>query len=255
MSGEGIFVKELEAALLDGRIDVAVHSLKDLPLAMPAGIALAAVTAREDPRDAFISRSGNDFAGLPAGSKVGTSSVRRRSQLLFARRDLEMQDIRGNVDTRLRKLDEGRYDAIVLAACGLIRLGLDERISEYLPFERMLPEPGQGALGIQARDDDTEVLEIVHGLNDPSARACVEAERAFLGRLGGGCRVPIAAFAQMSGKELTLQGAVLSPDGLNRLHGHAAGPPNAPVQLGEQLGDQLRMQGAEDLLKTSHLRP
>lgn len=255
MSGEGIFVKELEAALLDGRIDVAVHSLKDVPLEMPAGIALAAVTEREDARDALISRTGKGFESLPAGSKIGTSSLRRRSQLLFARRDLDMQDIRGNVDTRLRKLDEGRYDAIVLAACGLIRLGLDERITEYLPFERMLPEPGQGALGIQARADDGEVLEIVNSLNEPSARACVEAERAFLGRLGGGCRVPIAAYAELTVSTLTLRGAVMSPDGLNRLHGEASGPANAPVQLGEQLGDQLRMQGAEDLLKTSHLRP
>jgi hydroxymethylbilane synthase len=251
MSGEGIFVKELEAALLDGRIDLAVHSLKDLPLAMPAWISLAAVTEREDARDAFISRSGKDFASLPAGSKVGTSSLRRRSQLLFARRDLDMQDIRGNVDTRLRKLEEGRYDAIVVAACGLIRLGLDERITEYLPFARMLPEPGQGSLGIQARSDDAEVLEIVKGLNDPSSRACVEAERAFLGSLGGGCRVPIAAFAQLSVSTLTLQGAVMSPDGTKRLHGQVSCPANAlraPDRLGRQLGDQLRAQGAEDVL-------
>ena len=161
-----------------------------------------------------------------------------------------MMDIRGNVDTRLRKLDEGRYDAVVLAACGLIRLGLEERITEYLPFEQMLPEPGQGALGIEARDDDDDTLEIVQQLNDPTARVCVETERAFLGALGGGCRVPIAAYAQVSSGTLQLDGAVLSPDGSRRLRDHADGPADSPTQLGRRLADRLCAQGAEDLLKS-----
>ncbi len=250
MSGEGIFVKELETALLKGEIDLAVHSMKDLPLQLPKGLCVAAVTEREDARDALVSRSGQSFAELPAGSRVGTSSLRRRSQLLFARRDLEMMDIRGNVDTRLRKLDEGRYDAVVLAACGLIRLGLEERITEYLSFEQMLPEPGQGALGIEAREEDDETLKILRQLDDPTTRACVETERAFLGALGGGCRVPIAAYAQVSRGTLQLDGAVLSPDGSRRLRDHADGLASSPTQLGRRLADRLRAQGAEELLKS-----
>ncbi|MBI4323583.1 MAG: hydroxymethylbilane synthase [Candidatus Omnitrophica bacterium] len=250
MSGEGIFVKELETALLKGEIDLAVHSMKDLPLELPKGLCVAAVTERQDARDALASRSGQSFAELPAGSRVGTSSLRRRSQLLFARRDLEMMDIRGNVDTRLRKLDEGRYDAVVLAACGLIRLGLEGRITEYLPFEQMLPEPGQGALGIEARRDDDDTLKMLQSLDDPTSRACVETERAFLNALGGGCRVPIAAYAQVSGGTLQLDGAVLSPDGSRRLHDHADGSADSPVQLGEILARRLIDQGAEELLKT-----
>ena len=251
MSGEGIFVKELETALLKGEIDLAVHSMKDLPIQLPNGLSLAAVTERQDARDALVSRSGQSLAELPAGSRVGTSSLRRRSQLLFARRDLEMMDIRGNVDTRLRKLDEGRYDAVVLAACGLIRLGLEERITEYLPLERMLPEPGQGALGIEAREDDDDALEILRQLDDSAARACVETERAFLGALGGGCRVPIAAYAQVSSGTLQLDGAVVAPDGSRRLRDHADGPADSPAQLGRTLAARLRAQGAEALLKSA----
>src|SRR3989338_8119969 len=195
MSGEGIFVKELEAALMDKTVDLAVHSLKDLPLEIPRALRIAAVLEREEPRDALVSRSGEPFDRLPAGSRVGTSSLRRRSQLLHRRKDLQMMEIRGNVDTRLRKLDDGQYDAIVVAACGLIRLGLEDRISEDLDGSVMLPEPGQGALAVEARTDDREAQTMLDALEDPESRACTEAERAFLRALGGGCRVPIAALA------------------------------------------------------------
>jgi len=249
MGGEGVFVKELEAALLECQIDCAVHSMKDLPLEIPPGLRLTAVLEREEPRDAVVSRSGEPFDRLPAGSRIGTSSVRRRSQLLHRRGDLQMVEIRGNVDTRLRKLDEGRYDAIVIAACGLIRLGLEERISEYLDLSIMLPEPGQGALAIEARADDPEGLELLSGLDDPPSRACVEAERSFLRALGGGCRVPIAAYAAYTNGQLELEGAVIAPDGSSQVRGKLTGSMAEPITLGEHLAAQLTQRGAKDLLK------
>lgn len=249
LGGEGIFVKELETALLDGAIDLAVHSMKDLPVKIPARIRLAAVTEREDARDALVSRTGQMLEQLPAGAKVGTSSLRRASQMRLRRQDLELAPIRGNVDTRLRKLDEGQYDAIVVAAAGLIRLGLDERISQYLGPEWMLPEPGQGALGIEARDDDAETIEVLQAVNDPVARACVEAERAFLEALGGGCRVPIAALAEVRGEELVLDGAVIAADGSKRLREQASGPLQKPKELGQSLAERLKTQGALELLR------
>src|SRR3989338_8579598 len=248
MGGEGIFVKELEAALLGGEVDLAVHSLKDLPLAAPAGVRLTAVLSREEPRDALVARDVGQLADLPPGARVGTSSLRRRSQLLRQRRDVVPVDIRGNVDTRLRKLCEGQFDAIIVAACGLIRLGLNDHISEYLDFSIMLPEPGQGALAVETRSDDGELLEMVGGLEDPVSRACVEAERAFLGGLGGGCRVPISAYAQNRGGTLTLQGAVTAPDGREEVRGEASGPMTEPVDLGRRLADDLAGRGARDLL-------
>ena len=252
LGGEGVFVKELEAALLDGAVDLAVHSLKDLPLALADGIHLAAVTERDDARDALVCRDGAAFDELPAGARVGTSSLRRRSQLLHWRRDVEIVDIRGNVDTRLRKLDEGRYDAIVVAACGLIRLGLEERIAQYLPFERMLPEPGQGALAIEARAADEDMREIAQDLNEPATRACVEAERAFLEALGGGCRVPIAAYAEREDEQLSLDGAVVAPDGSRGLRDRATGPANDPHTLGKALAKRLLAQGVDEILQTFH---
>ena len=249
MSGEGVFVKELETALLEARVDLAVHSLKDLPLETPASLRLAAVLEREEPRDAFVSRSGETFDQLPSGARVGTSSLRRRSQLLHWRHDLQMCEIRGNVDTRLRKLGEGQYDAIVVAACGLIRLGLEERITEYLELSRMLPEPGQGALAIEARADDEQLLELLRGLDDPVSRACVEAERAFLRALGGGCRVPIAAYAEHRDGSLELEGAVIAPDGSSQLRGRVLGPMTEPVALGGRLAEQLVSRGAKQLLQ------
>lgn len=250
MSGEGVFVKELEAALLDGRIDLAVHSLKDLPLACPRELRLAAVLTRDDPRDALISRTGQDLAALPGSARLGTSSLRRRSQLLRRRPDLQMVDIRGNVDTRLRKLDAGQYDAIVVAACGLIRLGLDDRITEYLGLDVMLPEPGQGALAVEARADDRENLALAAALEDPESRACVEAERALLRALGGGCRVPIAAYAALEGGELVLQAVVAAPDGSADVRGTQRGPATEPISLGERLAEHLLARGAEELLSS-----
>ena len=248
LGGEGIFVKELEAALSAGTIDLAVHSLKDMPLDVPTSFTIAAVLEREEMRDAFVSRSGQRFDELPSGSTIGTSSLRRRSQLLHRRQDLRPLEIRGNVDTRLRKLDDGRYDAIVVAACGLIRLGLEERITELLPFDLMLPEPGQGALAIETRRDDADVEQLVRPLEHAASRACVEAERAFLNALGGGCRVPIAAYAEIDGDHLTLEGAVIAADGSRQLRGKLSGPLNDPIALGKHFAAQLASRGAKELL-------
>ena len=249
MEGEGVFVKELETALLDERIDVAVHSMKDLPLDLPRPLRIAAVLEREEPRDAVVSRANLPFDELPSGARVGTSSLRRRSQLLYRRRDVDMLDIRGNVDTRLRKLDEGRYDAIVVAACGLIRLGLEERITEYLDLSVMLPEPGQGALAVEARGNDHDVLQLLAGLDDPLTRACVDAERALLRALGGGCRVPIAAFAFWEDGVLELEGAVIAADGHEKLSATMSGVMTEPVALGTRVAEELLSQGAKSLLK------
>ena len=245
--GEGVFVKELQAALIEKRIDLAVHSMKDVPLEREPRLTIVAILKRDEPRDCVVSRAGR-FEALPAGARVGTSSLRRRSQLLRWRKDIELADMRGNVDTRLRKLDEGRYDAIVLSACGLIRLGLASRITEYLELERMVPEPGQGAIALEARADDAEVLKLLAGLDHAESRACIEAERAFLGALGGGCRVPIAAYATVSGTEMKLSGIVAAPDGSADLRGTLRGIRNAPEQLGKRLAQQLSDQGAHALL-------
>ena len=248
MSGEGIFVKELEAALSGGHIDCAVHSMKDLPLDIPPTLRIAAVLEREEPRDALVSRSGQGFDELPRDARIGPSSLRRRSQILHHRKDVQVIEIRGNVDTRLRKLDEGQYDAIIIAACGLIRLGLEERITECLEFSSMLPEPGQGALAIEARAEDRETLEMLSPLDDPLSRACVDAERAFLRALGGGCRVPIAAYASVKDGQIELDGAVIAPDGHAQVRGSMKGPMTEPFALGERLAQHLTTQGARDLL-------
>ena len=251
MEGEGIFVKELEGALLDERIDLAVHSMKDLPLAIPRETIIASILEREEPRDALVSRPKAGLDGLPSGSRVGTSSPRRRSQLLHRRPELTMLDIRGNVETRLRKLHQGDYDAIVVAACGLIRLGLEERVTEYLNVSTMLPEPGQGALAVEARADDRRIRALLSELDDPVSRSCVEAERAFLGALGGGCRVPIAAYASSRNGTLKLEGAVIAQDGHRQIRGTLDGPATEPVTLGHRLAERLAAQGARALLGVS----
>ena len=250
LGGEGIFVKELEKALLDEQIDLAVHSLKDLPLAGPPELALGAVLKREEAADALVSASGKPLEELAPGGRIGTSSLRRISQLLSFRSDLKLMDIRGNVDTRLRKLDEGQYDAIVLAACGLMRLGLENRITQRLDFSVMLPEPGQGALAIETRKKDTAVNGLVALLNDAATRACVSAERAFLQALGGGCRVPIAAHARLQAQLLHLEGAVIAKDGHRQVRGGIEGPPTEAAELGAQLAKELIAQGALELLKS-----
>lgn len=250
MGGEGVFVKELEDALQRREIDCAVHSLKDLPTAIGQGLTIAAIPEREDARDALISRGGQALKALPEGARIGTSSPRRRSQLLRQRSDLRMLEIRGNVDTRLRKLDDGQYDAIALAACGLIRLGLDARITQRLEFDVMLPEPGQGALAIETRADDAEMIEIARALEHAATRACVEAERAVLAALGGGCRVPIAAHAEQRPDGLLyLDAAVTALDGSRQVRDAADGSLSEPERLGRELADRLRRAGAEDLLR------
>ncbi len=250
--GKGLFIKELEEALLAREIDLAVHSLKDMPVEIPAGLCLAAVLEREDPRDALITRTGHGTVrALPEGARVGTSSVRRAAQLRALRPDLDIRPLRGNVDTRLRKLDEGHYDAIVLAAAGLVRLGLEHRIVERIPTDVLIPAIGQGVIAIETRADDEEVNALVAPLDHPPTRSAVEAERAFLRRLGGGCHVPIAAHAEILAEDSTrliLRGMIARADGTRLLRAHVIGPLAEPLVLGQQLAEHLIAQGALALL-------
>lgn len=241
-AGKGVFTKEIEEALLDRRIDLAVHSLKDLPTETPAGLTLAAIPEREDVRDAVV---GQPLAALPAGARIGTSSLRRAAQLRALRRDLAIQSIRGNVDTRLRKLDGGEYDAILLAAAGLRRLGWGARIAEYLEPEVMLPAPGQGALAVETREDG-EARHICAALDHASSRAAVEAERALLAGLGGGCQVPIGAWGRFAGPRLRLSAVVLQADGACAIRATADG--SDPHALGASLAATLLARGARELL-------
>lgn len=248
----GAFVKELEEALKRGEIDLAVHSLKDLPTRQPEGLTIGAVPERAVPNDVLISRDGCPLKGLRPGARVGTGSPRRRAQLLALRGDLEIVPIRGNVDTRLRKLDEGEVDALVLAKAGLVRLGLGERVMgtmEELPLDVMLPAVGQGALAVEARADDEFALELVSSLDHPETRAAVSAERAFLEALGGGCRVAIGAYGRVEDGRLVLDGLVAHPNGLHVLRGRIEGPPDEAKELGRRLAEQLLAQGARALLK------
>ncbi|MBI3323287.1 MAG: hydroxymethylbilane synthase [Candidatus Omnitrophica bacterium] len=245
---KGLFVKELEEALLDGRVDLAVHSAKDLESDLPKGLSIAAVMKREDPRDALVARDGAGLKGLPAGARVGVSSLRRVAQLKRLRRDLEYVEVRGNVDTRLRKLEEGQADALVLAAAGLIRLGLGARISEALNPEQFLPAPCQGALAVEIREDRTDVAGAVRPLEDADARAEFEAERSLLKALGGNCRVPLGALARAGGESMTLGAVVLSPDGMKAVRKSVGGSRAAARRLGAELASHLRAAGADRLL-------
>ena len=250
VGGKGLFVKELEAALEDGRADLAVHSLKDVPMDLPAGFVLAAVLGREDPSDAFVSPRFASLAELPAGARVGTSSLRRVVQLLALRPDLRIEPLRGNLDTRLRKLDEGHYDAIVLAAAGLIRLGLAARIVERFAFEQMLPAAGQGALAIEVRSDDARLREALTRLNHGPTWLAAHAERAVSRALGGSCSMPLAAFASWQGDTLVLRAALGHADTSTRplLRARTSGVPHdaeAASALGEQAAACLRKQGAD----------
>ena len=248
---KGLFIKEIEQALIEGSIDLAVHSLKDMPADQPAGLTLAAVPPREDARDALVSRDGASFAGLTSGARLGTSSVRRRSQLCRLRPDLEMVRMRGNVDTRLRKLGEGQCDALVLAAAGLIRLGFQPRICEYFPTDQLCPAVGQGALAIETRQGDGPVLAALGPLDDPAAHRAVRAERALLRRLGGGCAVPIAAHATPSGNTLSLVGVVACPDGSRWVRDQVSGPASDPEALGVTLAEVLLRLGARQILEAA----
>ncbi|MDH4185610.1 MAG: hydroxymethylbilane synthase [Nitrospira sp.] len=249
IGGKGLFVKEIEEALLSGEIDLAVHSMKDVPTELPSGLAILCVPPREDPRDALISRDGRSFLDLPLGAKIGTSSLRRQSQLLHARPDLTIVMLRGNLDTRLKKLREGQFDAIVLAAAGLRRLDWAHEITEYLDPQITLPAIGQGALGIEGRTDDRFIHSLLSGLNHMPSQTAVLAERALLHRLQGGCQVPIAAHATLAGRHVTLEGVVASVDGKELLRDRTAGSVENPESIGIQLADRLLARGGDKILR------
>ncbi|MBI3980038.1 MAG: hydroxymethylbilane synthase [Chloroflexi bacterium] len=249
LGDKGIFIKELEAALLDGRAALAVHSLKDLPSTLAPGLGIGAITAREDPRDALVSRTGLRLRELPAGARVGTSSLRRTAQVRSLRPDLVAVDIRGNVDTRLRKVDAGDYDAIVLAAAGLIRLGVADRIVEYLDPSDFLPAPGQAALAVEIREGDARTAEIVAAVDDRDARLAATAERALLERIEGGCQVPAGAYARLAGDRLFLDAMIALPDGSRLVRAQESGPAAAAAEIGRTLGDRLLAMGGAEILR------
>jgi hydroxymethylbilane synthase len=251
---KGMFTKEIEEALAAGRVDLAVHSLKDLPTELPPGFEIAAITRREDPRDAFCSRLYSRVEDLPQGARVGTSSLRRQAQLKAIRPDLEIHPLRGNVDTRLRKLEQGEYDAIILASAGLKRLDRMELVKQILPAEIMCPAAGQGALGIEIRKGDTLTREPLLFLNDAAARAATSCERALLNRLGGGCQVPIGALAEVRDGSLHLEAVVADPDGTKVLREARDGNLSDPEQLGNAVGDTLLRRGGNEILEAVYGR-
>jgi hydroxymethylbilane synthase len=251
---KGMFTKEIEEALADGRVDLAVHSLKDLPTELPPGFEIAAITEREDPRDAFCSRLYSKIEDLPRGARVGTSSLRRQAQLKGIRPDLDVHPLRGNVDTRLHKLEQGQYDAIILASAGLKRLGKTELVKQIIPAEIMCPAAGQGALGIEIRKGDATIRQHLEFLNDPAARAATTCERALLNRLGGGCQVPIGAYAQVQDGKLQLEAIVADPDGSKLLREWGDGSLNDPEQLGNDVGDTLLRRGGDEILEAVYGR-
>lgn len=250
VGGKGLFVKELETALLDGSADIAVHSMKDVPMSFPEGLRLGVICEREDPRDAFVSNRFESIDALPAGSVVGTSSLRRECQLREARPDLEVKFLRGNVQTRLRKLDDGEYDAIILATAGLLRLELEQRIRQRIPDTQSLPAGGQGAVGIELRSDDRELLDLLMPLHHQASAECVSAERALNRRLEGGCQVPIACYAVHvdEGRQLWLRGLVGEPDGSRVLRAEGRAPVAEAEALGVRVAEDLLAQGAGRIL-------
>lgn len=248
IGGKGLFVKELEKALLDGEADIAVHSMKDVPMAFPEGLGLSVICEREDPTDAFVSNTYNSIDELPEGAVVGTSSLRRSCQLQMHRPDLVIKDLRGNVNTRLRKLDDGEYDAIILATAGLVRLEMADRIKTRISDTFSLPAGGQGAMGIECRSDDAELIELLAPLQHQETAYRVVAERAVNKRLNGGCQAPIACFAVLEGDELFVRGLVGSTDGKRMVRGEIRGDKANAEALGIQLADQLLADGAQALL-------
>jgi hydroxymethylbilane synthase len=255
IGGKGVFTQELENALLSEAVHCAVHSLKDLPVENPEGLTIGCIPARAEVRDALISKDGFTLAALPPNAVVGTSSLRRAAQLLKARPDLKTESLRGNVDTRLRKAMEGQYDAIILAGAGLTRLSLDQHVTEWIPLDVMLPAPGQGALAVQCRSTDRTTLRLLAALEDESARRAVTAERAFLSGLGGGCAVPVAAYAAaVSGQPLAvgLTGLVISEDGKNAIK--VSGDGLDPLKLGNELAAEAISQGADEILAASVMK-
>ncbi len=256
IGGKGLFTQELETELLSGTVHCAVHSLKDLPVENPAGLTVGCIPARAEVRDALISRDGHSLATLPLHALIGTSSLRRAAQILSLRPDIKTESLRGNVDTRLRKALDGQYDAIILAGAGLTRLGLDSHVTEWLPLNVMLPAPGQGALAIQCRADDQTTLGLLATLEDESTRQAVTAERAFLQGLGGGCAVPVAAFAEISSKSqvssIRLTGLVISEDGKKVVK--VTGEGINALELGKALAQQAIQNGADQILKLITVR-
>jgi hydroxymethylbilane synthase len=246
---KGMFTKEIEEALASGKVDLAVHSLKDLPTELSPGFEIAAITKREDPRDAFCSCKYDKIEDLPKGARVGTSSLRRQAQLKAVRPDLDIHPLRGNVDSRLRKLEQGEYDAVILAAAGLQRLQRTELIKEIIPVEVMCPAAGQGALAIEIREGDSATRQHLEFLNDRAARVATTCERALLNSLGGGCQVPIGAFAEMRNGKLHLEAIVADPDGSKILRESWDGDPNDPEKLGSDLGKMLLSRGGDEILK------
>jgi hydroxymethylbilane synthase len=249
IGGKGLFIKELEVALAENRADLAVHSMKDVPAELPPGMMLASMLPRADARDAFVSRKYANLDALPSGAKIGTSSLRRQCQLRALRNDIEIIPLRGNVDTRLRKLDEGEFDAIILASAGLIRLGLGDRITQFLPIEHSLPAVGQGIVGIECRTDDQLTLDYVRALNDDTAQICIAAERAFSARLEGSCQSPIAGFAELNGESIRVQGLIASTDGRQVFRDTVIGKPQDAASLGRALADRMLYAGADVLLR------
>lgn len=247
IGGKGVFTKEIEDALLSKEVDLAVHSMKDLPTELPAGLAIIAVPKRADPRDVLVSAAGKSLADLPIGARLGTASLRRRAQLLFRRPDLSLLALRGNVDTRLRKLDEGEADGLVMAAAGLIRIGRQDRITEYLDDDLCVSAVAQGALGLEARED-SPLREDIAFLHDAMTFSCVSAERAFLARLGGGCHVPVGAHATVRNGRLFLIGVVADTDGKALKRGDCAGSADDGEHLGRQLAARLLSEGADKFL-------
>jgi hydroxymethylbilane synthase len=250
IGGKGLFIKELEQGLLSDQADIAVHSMKDVPVEFPSGLHLAVIMQREDPRDAFVSKQYKTVDELPQGACVGTSSLRRQSQIAEQRPDLEIKSLRGNVNTRLRKLDEGEYDAIILAAAGLIRLGFQERITAFIGPEQSLPAIGQGAVGIECRSDDDRINELIAPLHHAETACCVLAERAMNQRLNGGCQVPIAGYAMLEHGELWLRGLVGEPDGSQIIRGEVEGTPDEAEAMGKGLAEHLLEWGADRILET-----
>jgi len=249
VGGKGLFVKELEVGMLDGDADIAVHSMKDVPVDFPEGLELAVICEREDPRDAFVSNTYASLSELPQGAVVGTSSLRRHTQLKANRPDLEIKDLRGNVNTRLRKLDEGEYDAIILAAAGLIRLEMKDRIKDFISTEESLPAIGQGAVGIECRVADERVHKLIAPLGDPATTLRLKAERALNKRLEGGCQVPIGGFAELLGEQLHLRGLVASLDGKQIIRAEKTASSEEAEQLGISVAEDLLAQGADKILK------
>ena len=251
IGGQGVFVKELEAAILAGDVDVAVHSLKDVPAEIASGLTLAAFPERADPRDALVSADGKTLAELPAGARIGTGSRRRAVQLLALRSDIEPVDIRGNVDTRIRKVDEGEYHAAVLAQAGLERLGVAERASQVFDAEELLPAVGQGALVVEARAGDAAVLDLLESISHTATRLACETERAFMARLGGGCQLPFGAYAEIEGDSLRLRGFVADDEGRRLLRGELRMPVKEAGSAGKQLAERLLKEGAAEFMEAA----